>query len=154
MTVKVKKSPRAADIAIGRRIRLRRMAIGMSQQAVANKLKLSFQQLQKYENGTNRVGGSRLHEIAVILGVQPHYFFATIDNAETGEGMFDAGTRMMTMKDGIAMANAFIAIADRTTRAHLVAIAQRLAGQDISQPDEIRSAEPTASHPMQSPLPQ
>lgn len=63
------------DVEIGRRIRLHRLAKGMSQMEVASLCGITFQQIQKYENGTNRVGGSRLQQIANALGVAPAVFF-------------------------------------------------------------------------------
>lgn len=73
MTVK---SPLPADVAIGAKIRLRRMELGMSQEKLGDLLGVTFQQCQKYEKGTNRVGGSRLDQIARALGVKPAYFFS------------------------------------------------------------------------------
>lgn len=70
------------DVEIGRRIRLHRLVKGMSQIEVANLCGITFQQIQKYENGTNRVGGSRLQQIANALGVAPAAFF---DGGGTGE---------------------------------------------------------------------
>ncbi len=69
------KSPLPADVAIGAKIRLRRMELGMSQEKLGDLLGVTFQQCQKYEKGTNRVGGSRLDQIARALGVKPAYFF-------------------------------------------------------------------------------
>ena len=69
------------DVEIGRRIKLHRLAKGMSQMEVANLCGITFQQIQKYENGTNRVGGSRLQQIANALGVPPAAFF---DGGGTG----------------------------------------------------------------------
>ena len=62
------KSPSPIDKHVGNRVRVRRLSVGMSQSRLAAALGLTFQQVQKYENGTNRIGASRLHEIAGILG--------------------------------------------------------------------------------------
>lgn len=70
-----KKLPNPIDIHVGSRVRLRRMLVGMSQEKLGEKLGLTFQQVQKYEKGTNRIGGSRLYQIAHHLGVTPQYFF-------------------------------------------------------------------------------
>jgi len=70
-----KKSPNPTDVHVGSRIRSRRMALQMSQEKLAEGLGLTFQQVQKYEKGTNRVGASRLHAIAAILGVPVSFFF-------------------------------------------------------------------------------
>lgn len=69
------KQPQPIDLYVGQRIRRRRVELGVSQETLARGLKISFQQVQKYEKGTNRVGGSRLAQIATILEVPPEYFF-------------------------------------------------------------------------------
>ncbi|MDA0781160.1 MAG: helix-turn-helix transcriptional regulator [Rickettsiales bacterium] len=66
------------DKYIGKRLRLSRNSIGMTQQELAEKIGVTFQQLQKYETGLNRVGGSRLYQICKILNVDPNYFFEEI----------------------------------------------------------------------------
>jgi transcriptional regulator with XRE-family HTH domain len=67
--------PNPVDIYIGTRIRARRIAIGMSQENLANAIGLTFQQVQKYERGGNRVSGSRLLDLAMTLGVDVGWFF-------------------------------------------------------------------------------
>lgn len=67
--------PSAVDIHVGSRIRLRRTMLGMSQERLANALGLTFQQVQKYERGTNRVGASRLFDISRIMNIPIAYFF-------------------------------------------------------------------------------
>jgi transcriptional regulator with XRE-family HTH domain len=71
-----RKAPNAIDVHIGQKIRVRRVHLGMTQEKLANALGLSFQQVQKYEKGVNRVGGSRLQQISDALGVSPSHFFA------------------------------------------------------------------------------
>jgi transcriptional regulator with XRE-family HTH domain len=70
-----KKSPNPIDIHVGGRVRLRRMLIGMSQERLGELLDLTFQQVQKYEKGTNRIGASRLYQIARHLGVNVQFFY-------------------------------------------------------------------------------
>ena len=77
--------PRSAgnvDIEMGRRIRLRRVEIGLSQSELGEKLGVSFQQVQKYEKGVNRVGASRLQQIAEALGVDLTFFYEGNSKAE------------------------------------------------------------------------
>jgi transcriptional regulator with XRE-family HTH domain len=75
--------PRAADAYVGHRLRTRRTVLGMSQESVAAAIGLTLQQIQKYENGTNRVGASRLWDLAQVLGCDVAYFFEGFDeNAE------------------------------------------------------------------------
>lgn len=69
------KSPKAVDVEVGARIRSQRRANGLSQTTVARALGITFQQVQKYENGTNRVGASRLQNLANVLGVPVGFFF-------------------------------------------------------------------------------
>ena len=71
-----KKSPNPIDIHVGSRVRLRRMMLGMSQEKLGESLGITFQQIQKYEKGTNRVGASRLSAIGAALQVPVAFFFA------------------------------------------------------------------------------
>src|SRR3954471_7305663 len=70
-----KKAPNPIDRHVGSRVRMRRMLIGMSQEKLGEALGLTFQQVQKYEKGTNRIGASRLHRIGTILGVPIEFFY-------------------------------------------------------------------------------
>lgn len=73
------------DRHIGSRIKLKRKALNISQYSLAYDLEISFQQLQKYESGENRVAASRLYEIAKILGTSPHFFFEGLDGISIEE---------------------------------------------------------------------
>ena len=68
------KRPNPVDVHVGKRVRLRRTLMGMSQTKLGNALGLTFQQVQKYENGSNRIGASRLYQIGQILGVPVSFF--------------------------------------------------------------------------------
>src|SRR5258708_26170085 len=70
-----KKSPNSTDKHVGSRVRMRRMMLEMSQTELGNDIGLTFQQVQKYEKGTNRIGAGRLHEISRILRVPISFFF-------------------------------------------------------------------------------
>ena len=79
--------PDPVDIHVGARIRTRRLLLGMNQETLANALGLTFQQVQKYEGGANRVSASRLAQMAEVLGVPVMYFFTDLDSAgDTAEG--------------------------------------------------------------------
>jgi transcriptional regulator with XRE-family HTH domain len=83
----VKNPPRPVDTHVGSRIRLRRKMIGMSQETLAGRIGLTFQQVQKYERGTNRVGASRLQQIADALETTPAWFFegaSSVGESPTG----------------------------------------------------------------------
>ncbi|HEX2552085.1 MAG TPA: helix-turn-helix transcriptional regulator [Microvirga sp.] len=77
-----KKSASAVDQHVGSRVRLRRTSIGMSQEKLGEALGITFQQVQKYEKGSNRIGASRLHHIASVLGVDVEFFFQGIPKSE------------------------------------------------------------------------
>lgn len=66
------------DIHVGQRVRVRRMLLGMSQEKLGNYLGLTFQQIQKYESGANRIGSSRLYKLSIMLDVHISYFFQEI----------------------------------------------------------------------------
>lgn len=72
--------PRKEDVHVGTRIRLRRHVLGMTQQDVAEKLGVKFQQLQKYETGANRVSASRLYDLSKVFDVSPSFFFEGLDH--------------------------------------------------------------------------
>ena len=73
------------DIHVGKRIRMRRLLLGMNQEAIAGALGLTFQQVQKYERGSNQVSASRLSEMAEALSVPVSYFFRDLPSAADGE---------------------------------------------------------------------
>ena len=75
--------PNPTDVHVGKRIRIRRLLLGMNQETLANALDLTFQQVQKYEAGANRVSASRLAAMAEILGVPISYFFGDLPAANT-----------------------------------------------------------------------
>jgi len=71
----LKKVPNPIDRHVGSRLRMRRVLVGLSQEKLGDALKLTFQQIQKYEKGMNRIGASRLQEISGLLGVPVEFFF-------------------------------------------------------------------------------
>ena len=89
-----KKKPNPIDIHVGSRIRLRRTMLGMSQEKLGESLGITFQQIQKYEKGTNRVGASRLQNISSILNVPVSFFFedAPGESNGAGNGMAEASS--------------------------------------------------------------
>jgi transcriptional regulator with XRE-family HTH domain len=80
------RSPSSSDSDIAQRIRARRLELGLSQTDLAEKIGVTFQQVQKYEKGANRVGGDRLGQIADVLSVPPSYFFASEDGTNGSKG--------------------------------------------------------------------
>ncbi|MEH0295436.1 MULTISPECIES: helix-turn-helix domain-containing protein [Agrobacterium] len=93
------KAPNTIDVEVGARIRLKRKLIGMSQQSLAGKLGVTFQQVQKYEKGANRVGASRLSQIATALDVPMSYFF----DGNQGERQDDDNPNISRETDEVAL---------------------------------------------------
>jgi transcriptional regulator with XRE-family HTH domain len=73
-------TPEPVDVHVGSRVRFRRKLLGMSQSKLGEALGLTFQQIQKYESGANRIGSSRLYQLSQILGTSIAYFFDEMDN--------------------------------------------------------------------------
>ncbi len=87
------KSPNPIDKHVGARVRMRRIMVGMSQEKLGEALGITFQQIQKYEKGTNRIGASRLQAAARILAVPVNYFFeGASDDPAIGSGFADSQT--------------------------------------------------------------
>ncbi len=104
--------PHPVDVFVGRRARERRALEGMSQTAVAEKLGLSFQQLQKYEKGTNRISASRLYELGQLFGVPVTYFY---EGMEAGKGA-PSRDETLTTRETLELVKAYYAISDPATR--------------------------------------
>lgn len=108
--------PDPVDLHVGARVRARRLLIGMNQETLANRLGLTFQQVQKYEGGANRVSASRLAEIAEILGVTVDYFFQGLQEpGASADG--DQGIRERLQRpEAIDLIRAYYAIEDQRIR--------------------------------------
>lgn len=118
------------DIYVGARIGLRRSALGLSQTALAQQLGVSFQQVQKYETGQNRISASRLHHTATALGTSVETFFPPVGTAPAAADDGWEALRLITATiDGRALAAAFPRIEDRELRKALARIAAALARQ-------------------------
>lgn len=127
-----KKSPNPIDAHVGARLRLRRMLIGMSQERLAGELDLTFQQIQKYEKGLNRIGAGRLFEIARALDTDIQYFFDDLASGETLPEMSDADetravNRVMSSPEGMQLMIAFARVKDPATRRRISELVQSLA---------------------------
>jgi len=122
------KSPDPMDVFVGGRVRLARVMACMSQETLAEALKLSFQQVQKYEKGANRIGASRLAQIAKALNRPVSWFFDEQD-AKAGEeqGLMQ---RMLVAPGGLKLAEAYIAIEKNTVRHAVVAVVESIAGSE------------------------
>jgi len=132
--------PNPVDTHVGSRVRLRRMLLGMSQERLGEQLGLTFQQVQKYEKGINRIGASRLHELSRILGVGVQFFFddapMPLDAAARGGFAEEAAegfvVDFLASKEGIDLNRAFVRIADPKVRRSVVDLVRALAGDDTA----------------------
>src|SRR5579862_2866744 len=133
-----KKAPNPVDKHVGSRVRMRRMMLAMSQEKLGDALGLTFQQVQKYEKGTNRIGASRLQQISHILQVQVSFFFEGAPTVGTGsrqEGFAEASSPayvsdFLATSDGLALTKAFMKIADSKLRRRIVDLVEQIAGSE------------------------
>lgn len=130
----MKKSAGPVDKYVGSRVRMRRILIGMSQERLGEALGLTFQQVQKYEKGTNRIGASRLQQIAQALGVPVTYLFegAPQDASEAAPAFGESGQAnysfdLLSTADGVQLAKAFMSIEDPKLRRRVVELVNTLA---------------------------
>ncbi len=133
-----KKAPNPIDKHVGSRVRMRRMMLGMSQEKLGDALGLTFQQVQKYEKGTNRIGASRLQQISIILQVPVSFFFEgapTVPSGPRQDGMAEAPSPsyvsdFLATSDGLALTKAFMRIGDSKLRRRIVDLVEQIAGSD------------------------
>lgn len=125
------KTPHEVDKRVGARVRMARMMAGISQEKLGEKLDLTFQQVQKYEKGTNRVSASRLSDIAKIFDKPVEWFFegaaVTAPAGTLTVGEVDPFLELAGSPAGVALARAFRDIPDNTVRRLLVSIAEKFA---------------------------
>ena len=124
-----KKAPNPIYKHVGTRIRMRRQMISTSQEKLAKKLGITFQQVQKYEKGTNRVGASRLQAIASILGVPVAFFFEGSPGAgKTHEGIVsDVLSDLLATNAGPDLVKAFARVRDPAVRKQIVQLVEAIA---------------------------
>ena len=127
-----KRGPNPIDKYVGSRIRMQRLTIGMSQEKLGDALGLTFQQVQKYEKGTNRVSASRLHQICSILHVPPAFFFQGVPTAP-GEKRVGAAapspnyvSEFLASSDGLALVKAFVRVGNPKLRRAIVAFVRQV----------------------------
>jgi transcriptional regulator with XRE-family HTH domain len=134
----VKKKPDPIDIHVGSRVRLRRTMMGMSQEKLGDSLGITFQQIQKYEKGTNRMGASRLQNIAVVLNTPVAFFFEDAPQSvdETaGEGMNESKSPnyivdFLSSSEGLQLNRAFVKIENNIIRRRIIDLVKSLAPAD------------------------
>ena len=128
-----KKAPNPTDKHVGARVRMRRMMLGMSQEKLGDALGLTFQQVQKYEKGANRIGASRLQQIAHILQVSVSFFFEGAPSVpgHQADGMSEAPSPayvsdFLATSDGLALTKAFMRIKDGKLRRRIVDLVEQM----------------------------
>jgi transcriptional regulator with XRE-family HTH domain len=128
------KRPNPIDIYVGGRVRMRRKILGLSQERLGSKLGITFQQIQKYEKGTNRIGASRMHAMADALEVPVAYFFP--DKSASEGGLQEEGAafmmEFMSSGEGLELSRAFARIRNTKIRRKVVELVRALA--DGSEP--------------------
>src|ERR1043166_9579314 len=117
------KRPSSIDIAVGRNVRIWRMAKGLSQAQLANRLGVTFQQIQKYEVGSNRIGTGRLVKLATILGIPIAALFDGAEGADPSRSLLS----LIADKRAFRLARAFATIEDVTVRLSLVNLVEQIA---------------------------
>jgi len=131
------KAPNPIDKHVGARVRMRRLMVGMSQGKLGDALDVTFQQVQKYEKGANRIGASRLQQLARVLDVPPSYFFEGAPTGEpTASGFAEPDSSayvvdFLSTNEGLQLNRAFAAIKDSKVRKKILDLVQSLAsGED------------------------
>jgi transcriptional regulator with XRE-family HTH domain len=128
------KTPNPVDKYVGSRVRMRRIMLGLSQEKLGDALGLTFQQIQKYEKGTNRIGASRLHQISDILQVPVSFLFEGGPSSSTSvEGLGEAPSPayvsdFLATSEGLALTRAFTKITDAKLRRSIVDLVEQIAG--------------------------
>ena len=133
------KKPNPVDAHVGSRVRLRRMLLGMSQERLGESMGLTFQQVQKYEKGVNRIGASRLFQISKILDVPVQFFFEEAPHVggdgSPARGMAESEAfilEFLNSREGLELNRAFVKIADPKVRKSVVDLVRALSASGSS----------------------
>jgi transcriptional regulator with XRE-family HTH domain len=133
------KAPNPVDKYVGSRVRMRRIMLGMSQEKLGLALGLTFQQVQKYEKGTNRVGASRIQQISEILEVPVSFLFdGGPSGRPNGEGFGEAASPayvsdFLATSEGLALTRAFTRIGDPKLRRSIVELVEQIAAREAAE---------------------
>lgn len=124
------------DVHVGGRVRLRRMLLGMSQEKLGEHLGLTFQQIQKYEKGINRIGASRLFDLSQVLGVPVQFFYEelAVGGADGAAGFAERpaesyAAEFLGSREGLELNKAFARITDSRVRRSIVDLVRAFAGE-------------------------
>jgi transcriptional regulator with XRE-family HTH domain len=116
----------SVDVRVGNRLRLRRTALGLSQEELGRQLNLTFQQIQKFESGMNRISASYLFELTQILRVPVSYFFESAGTSERAE-VPEKVQRFLMSAEGLSLWRAFARVKDETVRQRVIALVRAMA---------------------------
>jgi transcriptional regulator with XRE-family HTH domain len=131
-----KKQANPIDIQVGNRVRIRRMLVGMSQEKLGDLLGLTFQQVQKYEKGVNRIGAGRLFEVSRILGVPIDFFYEGMAEQMAGQAGFAEPEEtppvmeFVSSGEGLQLSLAFMKIKDVKVRKRVLDLVKSLAEEE------------------------
>ena len=133
-----KKQANPIDAQVGNRVRIRRMLIGMSQERLGDLLGLTFQQVQKYEKGVNRIGAGRLYEVSRILGVPIDFFYEGVGGETGNQGFAESEGAPPVMEfvssgEGLQLSLAFMKIKDPKVRKRVLDLVKSLAAEEDSE---------------------
>jgi transcriptional regulator with XRE-family HTH domain len=135
--------PHPVDIHVGKRLRARRTILGMSQEETGDAVGITFQQVQKYERGLNRIGSSRLYQFACLLGVSVSYFFEEFEEAKQESGMRETPASFehehFNNKEVLTLVRAYYGINDSQIRRKILSLVKSLSTVQI--PDEEEDVE-------------
>ena len=127
------------DVHVGARVRLRRMLLGMSQEKLGEHLGLTFQQIQKYEKGINRIGASRLFDLSQVLGVPVQFFYEALAVGGAAERGFaerpaeSYAVEFLGSREGLELNKAFARITDPRVRRSIVDLVRAFAGDTVTE---------------------
>ncbi len=130
--LKAERGPNPVDLHVGARVRMRRKFLGMSQEGLAETIELTFQQVQKYERGSNRISASKLYEISKALKAPVAYFFEGYGENEAVEGFSESESEQfvhgfLMTTEGIELAEAFPRIKNAKHRRRILELVRALA---------------------------
>jgi transcriptional regulator with XRE-family HTH domain len=132
-TIMPKAGPDPTDLHVGKIVRMRRLVLGMSQAKLGQALGLTFQQVQKYEKGTNRISASRLQQMAAVLQISVPFFFEGLENGCELAGASPQPTYVadfLATVDGLALTRAFMRIEYPKLRRSIVNLVEAIAGHE------------------------
>lgn len=134
------KAPNPIDKHVEARVRMRRLLVGMSQEKLGTSLGITFQQIQKYEKGTNRIGASRLQQIAEVLGVPVSYFFEDAQGEAIPAGFgeqpqSDYVADFLATAEGLQLTKSFMKVKDPKVRRRIVDLVASIAEEEAEKQD-------------------